>query len=348
MFDSLSTKAIIAKSRSIYGTFLKPEDYDQLIRKTSVTEICTYLKNNTRYAKILMSSNEDAIHRGQLESLLKRDNFNKYMKLWNFLNEEYDSFYAYQMKNIEIEQLLEAIMAINAKQDNSFIQTFPGFLLKYLNIDLMRIAKANTFDDFLEAIKDTPYYKIMKPFSVRRANDDSVDYSACEVALYSYYYEYLLERIKKNFSGDCRKELEKAVLISIDLKNITAAYRMKIFFDMNNPDIKSKLLPFHYKTTEKKMDVFLDEKDTDILNDKIKNIYYFKNFNEFKNNHIEHPASKFLYNYFRKKVRISTEAPVVFYSLIQLMDIELENVINIIEGVRYKLSSSEIEKLLIM
>ena len=70
-----SHNATVAKIRAMYGNRLKQADYDELVNKSSVAEIAEYLKKNTHYGKMLSSIDTVNIHRGFLEDLLKRYNF---------------------------------------------------------------------------------------------------------------------------------------------------------------------------------------------------------------------------------------------------------------------------------
>ena len=71
-----SSNVILAKARAMYGRCLTAQDFHNLLACHSVSEIASYLKNRTAYAGVLADINESTIHRGHLESLLRR-------KLWN-------------------------------------------------------------------------------------------------------------------------------------------------------------------------------------------------------------------------------------------------------------------------
>ena len=52
--------------------------------------------------------------------------------------------------------------------------------------------------------------------------------------------------------------------------------------------------------------------------------------------------------YYNKRIiRFSFNAPVVVYGFMELMQLELLNITNIIEGIRYNMSPENIRKLLI-
>ena len=53
-------------------------------------------------------------------------------------------------------------------------------------------------------------------------------------------------------------------------------------------------------------------------------------------------------SFYRDKLFLSQYSSVIFYSFMELLDIENKNITTIIEGLRYSLEPSEIEKMLII
>ena len=76
-----SSNVILAKTRAMYGSCLKKQNYADLLACHSVGEIAAYLKQNTAYAAVLQDINETTIHRRHLEALLKRKLFLDYASL---------------------------------------------------------------------------------------------------------------------------------------------------------------------------------------------------------------------------------------------------------------------------
>lgn len=72
MLSQFSSNAILSKARAMYGKRLTAADYQALLTCQSVGEVAAYLKQRTVYAQVLSGVNELTIHRGQLESLLKK------------------------------------------------------------------------------------------------------------------------------------------------------------------------------------------------------------------------------------------------------------------------------------
>lgn len=91
-FRSFSGQAMIAKAHAMYGKRLKSENYHELVRLKSVGDIAAYLKNTPGYADTLANIYPESIHRGQLELLLRKSVFNKYVRLARYDTTSKNSF----------------------------------------------------------------------------------------------------------------------------------------------------------------------------------------------------------------------------------------------------------------
>ena len=94
-----NSPALASKAKAMYGNRLRKDDYEELLRKKTVGEIATYLKNETDYESSLKNVYENRIHRGQLENLINTHIFKKILKLLKFSQLTKDEFY---MSNIRL------------------------------------------------------------------------------------------------------------------------------------------------------------------------------------------------------------------------------------------------------
>ena len=84
MLTTVSSNAILAKSRAMYGRRLTERNYTELLNCHSVNEVANYLKNRTAYADIFEGTTTTDIHRGQLETMLKKRVFDQYASLCRY------------------------------------------------------------------------------------------------------------------------------------------------------------------------------------------------------------------------------------------------------------------------
>ncbi len=140
------TKSRMAHSIDV---FKSGEEDDRLITYTirltdvyDLQELATYLKNNTRYSGILASIDVNTIHRGLLEALITRNNFETYIELCKFQQLDKIPFYKYGIAREEIEQILSCILHINAGNSEDFISTLPSYLISHTSFDMLQLAKS--------------------------------------------------------------------------------------------------------------------------------------------------------------------------------------------------------------
>ena len=101
-----------------------------LMRRT-VPEAADYLAHSARYKDAFRDVDPNTVHRGFVEALLQRENFNTYMRLCRFQELDKLPFYDFLIKSKEIECILSMINNINSGLDNSYLnrlchKTFKG------------------------------------------------------------------------------------------------------------------------------------------------------------------------------------------------------------------------------
>ena len=344
MILSYASNAVLSKARALYGKRIKEKNYIDLMGCSSVSEIASYLKYKTEYAYVLKDINENDIHRGYLETLLRRKLFLDFALLGRYDLSVGQHFLGYFVTRAEIEQIMYSLMLLSAGRTGEYIYSIPIFFESHTKIDLPALSGIKNYDDFLDIIKRSPYYSILLPFKPAKGN--LIDLTGIETELYTYLYKLVFEMINKYVWGKPRKQLIELFTSYIDLSNLIRIIRMKKFYNLSSEYIMSCLLPFgkisanqlkSFVYSDNNSQMMLDMKETTIGRkwfskglDIVDKIPRYMRFVKSKHN-----------------IRFSTSPPVVMLSYIFLQEVELINIINIIEGIRYKLSIKEISKMII-
>lgn len=345
MLMSLSSNAIATKAKALYGKRLKSNNYTDLLRLNNIPDVCSYLKTNTNYSKYLKGVNESAIHRGQLESLLNRSRIEKFTSLCHYDFTHKKGFYRYVISNIEVQIILNAILFINLSSNEEIIPELPSFVQEYACFNFMELSKIKSFDDLLKVLEHTPYKNVIK---IYKAPNGSVNFKDCEFALKTNYYKNILNEIDKQYKGKLKRDLTELVKIEVELLNLSLIYRLKNHFNRSAEEIARQIIPIYYKFTPKSIDTLVNSVTTnDYIQGMRLNIYSNK-MKDVEFNYIEDYTKRLKYIISKKYMRFSTKAPICFYALMSLIQIEIENLITIIEGIRYNDTGSEIQKLLIL
>lgn len=345
MLNTFTSSTIVGKARGIYGKRIKTVQYNTLLRQYSVSDIANYLKTNTSYSEDISSLSDINLHRGQLETLLKNSYYKKYFSLCNYDFSKNHGFYNYFIIDFEVNLILKAIGLLNSSSMENLLLSLPLYLDKYTSFNLIEITKIKSFSDLLLVLKNTPYVDIIKDFNSSNGNINLFD---CEKALVIFYYQTILKLANKYYNKKTTKELQNIVLMEVELLNINSIYRLKYNFNRDNKDIKDKLLPFVYKMNNKKLVEFLN---TQTPNEFINRINISRLGYKFQNNdfqYIEDYTKRLRFMIYKKLIHFTSSAPVCVFALIALMKIEVENLIMIIEGVRYNKDAELIKNLLIL
>lgn len=342
-----SEYAVIAKVKVLYSKRIRTKDLKQLLNKANVPEIASYLKQETYFSGVLKESNVQMIHRGQLENMINRHRIDIYRRLLKYTFN--DNFFAkHYAKRLEINQLLVAIRMLNADKMDRFIANFPVYLNKYMSFDLFSLARIKNYDDLLNVVKDSEYYKLLGPMRPISKNIN-VDVLSCETALLTNYFKKSLKHIDMNYDGSDADKIRTLLYMNIDLFNVMLTYRMKHFAKASTQEILEHIINIKtYMSKELINSIANAHDENEVFNilHNVRSLRYYLNTNSAQG--LEHSIFLFKKKISNKAFRYSNRSLIVLLSYMSLLEIEGYNLINIIEGVRYSLPPKEIEKLLIL
>lgn len=343
MLEGFSSNATVAKIRSVHGKMLTAENYHEMISRRSVAEVAEYVKRCPRFKETMRDVDANTVHRGFLETLLRKADFDTYARLCSFQGLDKTPFYNFIIRRLEFEQLLNLVNAVNSGLDRKFIDELPGYVIRHSQLDLLKLSQAGDFGEILSALKGTPYLKVMK--SVRVLENGKADFTDCELKLRSFYYKRLISAAEKDLSGADAAEIKKIVCTETDIINIINAYRLKAYFGYSPQQIKARQLPFT-RLGKHAMDRLYESETPQELIERLEKTVYGRFF-QGDYEHIETKVNLYICRLMEHTVACTTSAPVAIYAFMRLCRIETENIIHIIEGVRYDVDPAVIEKLIV-
>lgn len=340
-----SSGAISAKAKAMYGRRIQSAQYEELIRKRNVSEIAQVLKNETGFAESLKDVHEATVHRGQLEHLLRMDLYRRLDKLVRYVDGKQRAYYLAALKEFEIEQILARIRLILSKDFTHTLSDFPTVLTRYTKLNVAKLATVQNFEELSEGLKGSAYAELLKPYLSK--NNDSFDYTGCEATLHSYYTDFVLNTIEDCFRGKTKKILKQMWSTRIELDNITKIYRFKKFFHADEAEITASLTECEGCIPKAKLSEMLKCADAETFLKLLAQSPYHLHTDDKDYVYIEYYADQIKYRLAKRHLHYDS-APAVVYTAYQLTaEREIENLINIIEGVRYQVSGEEIMTMLI-
>lgn len=342
---SKAANAILVKSRAKYGKRLTLRDYDELLACKTVSDIAVYLRNSTHYNVSLEGIKEAAVHRGNLEQLLRSKVYSDFAELCKFESSIGEHYFEYLMMKNEIDRLLVFLRYFISGHGEKYLAALPDFFSHHSKIDFVAITESKTFDDVLVHLKGTDYAKLLCPFA---GEDNIFDFTTVEAVLDKYLYRKTAELIKKNFDGEERNELLRLFESSAELDNLRRIYRAKKYFNISEDTLRAQLNEMRSTLTAKQLNEMIAAENADDVIEMMKKTRYKLVLDKTDYSYFDWLAARIKYDYCRKHMCFSTHAAVVMASTIVIFEIEIENITNIIEGKRYGVDNDTIKKMLIL
>lgn len=347
MLANFAAKAIASKARAMYGKRLSGNDYLEMIKKDSVGEVAVYLRDNTHYGAALAELRTEDARRGQLEDRLRSLRYDQYTALSRYCFSSKAGFYRYVYLWDEIELLIKLLRFIGGGGEGEHFPRYNKRLRDYCSYDLGLLSTCRDYESLLENLKDTPYHEILQRYPPKKAQDKNrIDLVLCECELRTYFYNRVFEMIDNEFSGSAAQELKDLFIGQIDAENLAGAYRLRRFFQSDSEYIRRALLPFSTPSRKliEKIITCEDDKELPLL---LQGSRFLKD-GRLDDDYIESLTMRERERVSRRAMRYATNPAATLVSYMSQMEIELENVINVIEGIRYGLDAADIKKLLIL
>ncbi len=340
---SFSQNAIMAKSRALYGKGLKTEDYDAMLNCKRVGDVAVYLKSQTNYHRSFEKANS-GIGTPQIEELLRIHILKCYEKIGRYEISTRAQFYKSLLMKNEVEQILRFLHFLVMGKPNEYLEILPPFFNERIEIDLYALAKAESFEDMLNALKGTQYFKVLQPFSL--TYKDPQIYLQMELALDEKLWEKE-KSIVESFNGKAKQGLTDVLAFQNDMETLTRIYRLKNMSNKPNGEIKRYLNLNFTHFSQKQIDLLLNcENAVDML--QIMSATHYKSYlKKYTFDSLESFTQKILYEKFSKEIRYSTDPITVMVSCFWLVENEAKNITHIVEGIKYGMSPQTIRSLLI-
>lgn len=345
---SKASNALYAKCRAMFGKRLTQHDIDTLLNSRSLAEIAVYLKANTRYVSVLANIDEKITHRGQLETELNKMLFEQFEALCRYELSVGEPLADFVLNRMELRQYLSFLQQLASGHPQDYLFTLPYFFKKHTDSNLMELSEVKSFSEFLEHIKKSIFYDGLKALC---CTDNSFDYAAVENRMYSTLYDTAIDACRKYYSGSAQSELLDLLGTEIELHNVMAAYRLKKFYKAPSEAVTAMIYPYRCRISRHVMnDIINAETADEVLEILLTRTPYRRevNIELIKKHHIDNVFRELRYKRAHHYIHFSTNPSVILLSYMTLTETELNEIITIIEGVRYGLTPERISELIVM
>ena len=344
-------QATIAAIRTAYGHRLKPADYRELLNLHSVPEVVSYLKNTEGYGELLSGLDPMITHRGHLEMLLKRSIFLQCLHFCSLEHLRNTPFFRFFIYDYEVRELVKKLLLLSDKPQ-AYIASMDTWLMPYLSLSAEKLAKADSLSEVADAAEGTPYAAVLRSIP---DDPNRVNYTAHEIALRACYLERIRKEAAETLRGDDLEALNDLVGEQIDLINLINAYRLKRVFHPDADSLKRMMLPVGGKLPQRICEQLYAAPDLAAFIEVVKTTRYGRMLNGIpvlsdqpESVRMEHALQALRCRNARTALHFSGHAAVSMYAVHFLYQTEIQNLITIIEGIRYGKPVSCIQELLIL
>ncbi len=340
----MKNSAVYAKVSAMKGRALSDADYNLLMNMTSVTEVAKYLSAHAAYADAFVSRNTSNMHRAAIERCLREHLRCDIERILPFMDSGAKKFMEIFSLEEGISKIKLCLRLIHINHSDKIGEYMSKVLRGKREISADEAEGIDSIDAFIEMLRGTPYYT---PLSVFCGKPNLQEPFYMETALDTYWANIVYRYAKKYLTSDEAKSVIKVYGTEFDLQNLTFLLRCKRTFKMTDEEIYASVIPKYYRLKGSTISKIVKSASySDAISIIADETPYGLAFSE-EDRFIEKRQSEYMADMKRRMnyaPRFSIQSPICY---IHLRRTEIDNIVSIIEGIRYQLGSEKIAEYLI-
>jgi len=329
--------AVFAKCRAKFATLLKDEDYHTLASIKSVSGVASYLVQNSDYADDLKGVDISDIHRAQLETLLYANLMRSYKSLYVFTHGTLREFIGAMTRRFNINSILKIAMRLS--NPTILSDDGVGVVLNtaYSDVDMIKVSSAQSLDQLKTVFEGTRYEKIFND----AYQDGKLNYLMLEVGLYNDYYNQIYNKFVEKRTGAVNESIKKLLHLDVDLTNISIILRMKFTFDAKADSIIPLLLTIKGGRDRREYIMLCNMTKNEFI-EYLRSSKYRRLAFIGENMSTAEYMANYLNVYYRRLMNSPTPSFEHPFAFLWLKELEIQNLIHVIEGIRYGIKPDKI------
>ena len=333
MVNSLKYPNLIAKLKGMNAKNLNSKDFDELLKQNNIVSINSILKSKSYHLKNL----DDNSSREEIENELDNILIDDIEKIEKYLSNKDKEILFNCVLDYEIKVFMDILKKIKyGKIEQNKIDNINKWTSKIFN-KLQGIARVNNINEIKIYSKKTAFENIINSF-LDTNNIEESNLFLLEMQLDKFYFENLFNNLNTESS-------KKLIGTKIDLENIIWIYRMKKYYNMPEEEIKKYIIEVDYNL--KCLNELIAIDDYKQIIEILKKTKYKEIF-ETENENLEILIRKYMYNQYKKTFRQAKYDISTVISYLGMDKNQIENIINIVGGVEYKIDKQKIQEKIII
>lgn len=335
----LSYSGLSTKIRAMQSRLINEQQLQEIIQLPSVPDVAAYLKRTPEYSKAWSDLDENDLHRGEIEKLLKKSIFVNFSRIYHFANREQRKFLELYSKRYEIRVLKEIMTNLFDHRDTNPVDLSPyrDFFRQHSRIDLDRLVLCTSMEEFINTLKGNEFYG---PLAKIQEHESALlfDYG---MALDLYYFTQIWNIRKKLFKGKDLEQMTKAYGEKFDMLNLQFIQRSKRYFNMEPASIYALLIPMNYKLKKEEINALVEAPTYEDAKRIFSQTYYGLQYSHLTVANLEEFYNHILRSILEREARKSPYSVSVIYSYLYHKEHEVNRLTIALECVRYGVDPDE-------
>lgn len=333
--------AVITKLRAMSAGLLNRSDYELLMAKPRVADVVSWLKQHSGCSAVLADVNENTVHRGTLERIFYQAVLRDGEKISKMLGSGEAQMLRVFLERTEVDFLKRVIRLelAHAQAREELLLLLPT---RKMAFDPALCLQAQNLPELVESLAGSGYDRVLEPF----LSTTQESTFAMENALDVYYFNRLKESAEKYLSRQDAKDTLDFISAEIDVHNILRVYRYKKYYAFDKEEILQNLLPNHYRLKKEALHR-LAEADIRDFGKMVADTRYGNLFSSDSDLEWDKRVSEYLYQLYTKRLRQNGYNFTTVIAYFYRKEMDIDNIITIVEGVRYSLDPDKIRTYLV-
>jgi vacuolar-type H+-ATPase subunit C/Vma6 len=327
---------IATRCKAMYGRCLTSDDLKRLSAMKSVQEIASFLRVHPGWKDAVAPLPPD-VHRGALEQALDVQLRSEFISICRSASSDDKKFLLYPIYRMDYEQILLALRRLGSSghllPENVAI---PDFYKKKSAVDYDGLSKCRDYPELLSCIRGSIYYDNLRGMQISESSGIP-DYTEANTLLLSAYFA-AMAKLSKDFKGQSQKEIREYFGQETDMLNIVHFLRLKRYFPDASQWEQIMIKPV-YKVKESFLQSLISAPDYDSAYELVRKTRYGKYFGDGIT-YAEQGHLRWLYDYAHRYMTSGASSLLTPVAYLTIKELELKNLKNIIECVRYQMPAS--------
>lgn len=340
MGNVLSYSGLSTKIRAMQSKLITVAQLQEIIQLSSVPQIFAYLKRTREYKDAWAAYDENELHRGQIEKMLKSSIFSNFSRIYHFANPKQRKFLELYSKRYEIRVLKEIMTNIfdHRNTDPFDLSPYEEFFRLHSKLDLQKLASCTAMEEFLNALKGNEFYVPLSHIKDQEGNALLFDYG---MTLDLYYFSQIWNIRKKLFKGKDLQQITLAYGEKFDMLNLQFIQRSKRYFHMAPADVYALLIPMNYKLKKEEINAMVEASNQEEARQLFHKTYYGKKYEQLTVGNLEEFYNLILRTTLEKESSKNPYSVAMLYSYLYHKEHEVNRLTIAIECVRYGVAPEE-------